>query len=98
MPYLHEHATGASIATAQALLTQSVEDADTITISVEAAVASSFALDVDFGDGNWVQGWQTWSAVSSIGENVTLAADRIRIRNTAGQTSGDTADVHVGAV
>lgn len=97
MSYRYKAVTDAGIDTTGELLVLDVDDhATTVSVSIEAGVLSDFALDVDLGDGTWLEGWATYSG-SSVMEVETVAARRVRIRNTTAQTSGDTADVRLGA-
>jgi len=95
--YVHGEALTAGIDTTGELLTQETVDRDTVTVSIEADVASDFALDIKFDqDGSFVEGWQTYSG-SSVQDTLDLTVYEVRIRNTTAQTGGDTADVRVGA-
>jgi hypothetical protein len=93
--YRHTEADGVGIDTTGPLATLRTEGRETVSVSVEADVSSDFALEVDFGDGVWVE-WQTYSA-SSVADSVTVAAERVRVVNNTAQTAGDTADAKVGA-
>lgn len=96
-PLLHADVDSADISVTGELLSMGTDGRKTVSVSIEASVASDFALDVDLGDGTWVAGWSTYSSSSSVSDTVTVAADRVRVRNTTAQTSGDTADVKLAA-
>lgn len=94
--YRHAGVDGAGIDSETTLVTLRPEGRDTISVFVNASVSSDFALEVDFGDGDWVE-WTTYSATASVTDTVSVAAQKARVRNTTAQTAGDTADANLGA-
>lgn len=94
--YRHDEASGVDLTNTGEVLTLRTEGADTVTLTVDGDVTSDYALDVDTGDG----AWETFASPSggAIAQSYTVAVRRVRVRNTTGQTSGDTADVRLGAV
>ncbi|MEE6210843.1 hypothetical protein U3A55_11860 [Salarchaeum sp. III] len=96
MTYLHDHTDDADLSSTGTLLELKTEEATTVTAIVEASVASSFAIDVDLGNG-WRTGFRTYDSTDAVADTISVAARRVRIRNTAGQTAGDTATVDLGA-
>jgi len=95
--YVHDEVSGADISGTGDLLTLRTRGRDTVTVTVRADVASDFAIDIDSGNG-FVDGYETFSATDSVDTTLTVATERVRVRNTTAQTSGDTADVTAGAV
>lgn len=95
--YVHNEVENADISGIGELLTLKTVDRDRVTLSIEGSVASDYALDVRFAEGDdFVEGWSTYSG-DSIGDVTDLTVYEVRIRNTTAQTAGDTADVRVGA-
>jgi hypothetical protein len=95
--YVHGKALNADISGTGELLTLQTADRDRVTLSIEADVASDFALDVQFAESeDFVQDWATYSS-DSVQDVRDLTVYAVRIRNTTGQSSGNTADVRVGA-
>lgn len=96
--YVHTDNPGVSIETTGTLAELETADRDRVTISVESDVASTFAFDVKFSpNGSWVQDWDNYSSVDSVSDVKDLTVYAVRVRNTTAQTSGDTADVRLGA-
>lgn len=95
--YRHDSTEDADLSQTGALLAvDSLDGTTTVSVAVSASAASDFAVDVDFGDGQWFT-WQTYGTVQSVTDSLSIAARRVRVRNTTAQTDGDTADVTVGA-
>lgn len=95
--YRHTEAQNQDISTTGTLADSLVADRAHVSVAIDGSVASDYALDVDFGDGSW-QEWTTFGSTDTVRQTLTLAVERARVRNTTGQTSGDTADVRLGAV
>lgn len=94
--YRFDTVDGAGIDATGELLTLTADGRETVSVHINADVSSDFALEVDFGDGTWIE-WATYNSTASVTDTQSVAARKVRVVNNTAQTSSDTADVKLGA-